>query len=132
VVDLESEHDDMVLRDHIAREDLAMLERIDVEEEAGPERNAVTSGTSTWRCGQSGPCLLLTDHPADDELAMVTVLPHTNCGQRQPLGVEYPKNVPQTGNIPPPANTADREPEALFAGFAMRDVATNATPFSSG
>jgi mRNA interferase MazF len=23
------------------------------------------------------PCLLLTDYPADDELALVTVLPHT-------------------------------------------------------
>lgn len=23
------------------------------------------------------PCLLITDYPADDELALVTVLPHT-------------------------------------------------------
>ena len=23
------------------------------------------------------PCLLLTDYPADDELALITVLPHT-------------------------------------------------------
>ena len=27
--------------------------------------------------GKVRPCLLLTDYPADDELAMVTVLPHT-------------------------------------------------------
>ena len=24
------------------------------------------------------PCLLLTDHPEDDELALVTILPHTS------------------------------------------------------
>jgi mRNA interferase MazF len=27
--------------------------------------------------GKIRPCLLLTDYPADDELAMVTVVPHT-------------------------------------------------------
>jgi len=27
--------------------------------------------------GKVRPCLLLTDYPADDELAMVTVVPHT-------------------------------------------------------
>jgi hypothetical protein len=35
VIDLESEHDDMVLCDHIAREGFAMLERMEAEEEAG-------------------------------------------------------------------------------------------------
>jgi hypothetical protein len=35
VIDLESEHDDMVLCDHIAREGFAMLERMEAEEGAG-------------------------------------------------------------------------------------------------
>ena len=35
------------------------------------------------------PCLLLTDYPADDELALVTVLPHTTAlrGQRWELAL---------------------------------------------
>jgi hypothetical protein len=57
----------MVLRDHIAREGFAMLERIEVEEEAG---------------GQSARTVLSGVSDADrlsyyDELSMVTVLPHT-------------------------------------------------------
>jgi hypothetical protein len=47
VIDLESEHDDMVLCDHIAREGFAMLDRMEAEQEAA-EHNAVTSGRSTW------------------------------------------------------------------------------------
>ena len=48
VIDLESEHDDMVLCDHIAREGFAMLDRMEAEQEAGGQHNAVTSGRSTW------------------------------------------------------------------------------------
>lgn len=38
------------------------------------------------------PCLLLTDYPADDELALVTVLPHTTAlrGNRWELAVPKP------------------------------------------
>ncbi len=38
------------------------------------------------------PCLLLTDYPADDELALVTVLPHTTAlrGNRWELALPKP------------------------------------------
>jgi mRNA interferase MazF len=38
------------------------------------------------------PCLLLTDYPADDELALVTVLPHTTAlrGNRWELSIPKP------------------------------------------
>jgi mRNA interferase MazF len=38
------------------------------------------------------PCLLLTDYPADDELALITVLPHTTAlrGNRWELAVPKP------------------------------------------
>jgi mRNA interferase MazF len=40
--------------------------------------------------GKVRPCLLLTDYPADDELALVTVLPHPTAlrGNRWELAVE--------------------------------------------
>ncbi len=39
--------------------------------------------------GRVRPCLLLTDYPVDDELAMVTVLPHTTAvkGNRWELNI---------------------------------------------
>src|SRR5436190_1644363 len=42
--------------------------------------------------GKTRPCLLLTDHPEDDELALVTVLPHTTAlrGNRWELSVSKP------------------------------------------
>lgn len=38
------------------------------------------------------PCLLLTDYPADDELALITVLPHTTAmrGTRWELALPKP------------------------------------------
>jgi mRNA interferase MazF len=38
------------------------------------------------------PCLLLTDFPADDELALITVLPHTTSlrGNRWELSIPKP------------------------------------------
>ena len=38
------------------------------------------------------PCLLLTEYPADDELALITVLPHTTAlrGQRWELALPKP------------------------------------------
>ncbi len=43
------------------------------------------------------PCLLLTDYPADDELALVTVLPHTTAlrGHRWELAI--PKSFLKPG-----------------------------------
>ena len=42
--------------------------------------------------GKVRPCLLLTDYPADDELAMITVLPHTTAikGNRWELSIPKP------------------------------------------
>ena len=42
--------------------------------------------------GKVRPCLLLTDYPPDDELAMVTVLPHTTAvkGNRWELNIPKP------------------------------------------
>jgi mRNA interferase MazF len=42
--------------------------------------------------GKIRPCLLLTDYPADDELALVTVLPHTTAlrGNRWELSIPKP------------------------------------------
>ena len=39
-----------------------------------------------------GPCLLLTDFPSDDELALITVLPHTTSlrGNRWELTIPKP------------------------------------------
>lgn len=42
--------------------------------------------------GKVRPCLLLTDYPLDDELAMVTVLPHTTAvrGGRWEMSIPKP------------------------------------------
>jgi mRNA interferase MazF len=42
--------------------------------------------------GKVRPCLMLTDYPADDELAMVTVLPHTTAlkGNRWEMAIPKP------------------------------------------
>jgi mRNA interferase MazF len=93
VIDLESEHDDMMLCDHIAREGFAMLDRMEAEEGAGGRAQR----GDVWQvdmgiAGKVRPCLLLTDYPADDELAMVTVLPHTTAvkGNRWELNIPKP------------------------------------------
>jgi hypothetical protein len=44
----------------------------------GKEIELKISGRSTWALrAKMPPCLLPTDYPADDELGMVTVLPHS-------------------------------------------------------
>jgi mRNA-degrading endonuclease toxin of MazEF toxin-antitoxin module len=93
VIDLESEHEDMMLCDHIAREGFAMLDRMEVEQEAGGQ-------SATRRClagghghrGQSAPVSAPDRLSADDELAMVTVLPHTTAvkGNRWELNIPKP------------------------------------------
>jgi mRNA interferase MazF len=42
--------------------------------------------------GKVRPCLLLTGYPADDELAMITILPHTTAlrGNRWELAIPKP------------------------------------------
>lgn len=42
--------------------------------------------------GKVRPCLMLTDYPPDDELAMVTVLPHTTAlkGNRWEMAIPKP------------------------------------------
>lgn len=43
------------------------------------------------------PCLLLTDYPADDELAPVTVLPHTTALRGQRWELALPKSFLKPG-----------------------------------
>jgi mRNA interferase MazF len=43
------------------------------------------------------PCLLLTDYPADDELALVTVLPHTTALRGQRWELVLPKSFLKPG-----------------------------------
>lgn len=42
--------------------------------------------------GKVRPCLLLTDYPRDDELAMITILPHTTAlkGNRWEMAIPKP------------------------------------------
>ena len=49
------------------------------------------------------PCLLLTDYPADDELALVTVLPHTTALRGNRWELSIPKPFPQAGCVSPSA-----------------------------
>jgi mRNA interferase MazF len=51
--------------------------------------------------GKVRPCLLLTDYPVDDELAMVTVLPHTTAvkGNRWELNIPKPFHFQQIQSI---------------------------------
>jgi mRNA interferase MazF len=41
--------------------------------------------------GKVRPCLLLTDYPTDDELALVTVLPHTTAVRGNKWEIAVPK-----------------------------------------
>ncbi|NJK92788.1 MAG: type II toxin-antitoxin system PemK/MazF family toxin [Blastochloris sp.] len=41
--------------------------------------------------GKVRPCLILTDYPADDELAMVTILPHTTALKENRWEMVIPK-----------------------------------------
>lgn len=41
--------------------------------------------------GKVRPCLLLTDYPTDDELALVTVLPHTTAVRGNKWEIAIPK-----------------------------------------
>ncbi len=43
------------------------------------------------------PCLLLTDFPADDELALVTVLPHTTAVRGNRWELQIPKSFLKPG-----------------------------------
>lgn len=47
--------------------------------------------------GKIRPCLLLTDAPADDELALVTILPHTTALRGNRWEVAIPKSFLKQG-----------------------------------
>ncbi len=47
--------------------------------------------------GKVRPCLLLTDYPTDDELALVTVIPHTTALRGNRWEVAVPKSFLQPG-----------------------------------
>jgi len=46
------------------------------------------------------PCLLITDFPADDELALITVIPHTTAVRGNRWELAIPKPFLQGGCIP--------------------------------
>jgi mRNA interferase MazF len=47
--------------------------------------------------GKVRPCLLLSDYPADDELAMITVLPHTTALKGNQWELTIPKPFLKSG-----------------------------------
>lgn len=47
--------------------------------------------------GKIRPCLLLTDYPTDDELALVTVLPHTTAVRGNKWEIAVPKPFLKAG-----------------------------------
>ena len=58
--------------------------------------NARPSRAEIWQvdmgiAGKVRPCLLLTDYPANDELALVTVIPHTTALRGNEWEVAIPK-----------------------------------------
>ena len=58
--------------------------------------NARPSRGEIWQvdmgiAGKVRPCLLLTDYPANDELALVTVVPHTTALRGNECEVAIPK-----------------------------------------
>jgi len=64
--------------------------------------------------GKVRPCLILTDYPADDELAMVTVLPHTTAlkGNRWELTIPKPFLKPGAFHI--------QQIQSLSVAYLMR------------
>ena len=47
--------------------------------------------------GKVRPCLLLTDHPTEDELALITVVPHTTALRGNRWEVSIPKPFLKSG-----------------------------------
>ena len=47
--------------------------------------------------GKVRPCLLLTDYPRDDELALITVVPHTTSLRDNPWEVRLNRSFLKTG-----------------------------------
>ena len=47
--------------------------------------------------GKVRPCLLLTDYPHDDELALITVVPHTTSIRGNPWEVRINRSFLKTG-----------------------------------
>ena len=57
---------------------------------ARPSRGEIWQG-DMGIAGKVRPCLLLTDYPANDELALVTVVPHTTALRGNEWEVAIPK-----------------------------------------
>ncbi|HWN97560.1 MAG TPA: type II toxin-antitoxin system PemK/MazF family toxin [Methylomirabilota bacterium] len=53
------------------------------------------------------PALILSDYPADDELALLVVIPHTTALARQPMGTRHPQTLFEARRISPPASPTD-------------------------
>ena len=61
-----------------------------------PNRGEVWQ-TDMGIAGKVRPCLLLTEYPVDDELALVTVIPHTTALRGNRWEVSVPKPFLQAG-----------------------------------
>ncbi len=61
-----------------------------------PNRGEVRQ-TDMGIAGKVRPCLLLTEYPVDDELALVTVIPHTTALRGKRWEVSVPKPFLQAG-----------------------------------
>jgi mRNA interferase MazF len=74
--------------------------------------------------GKVRPCLLLTDYPVDDELAMVTVLPHTTAlrGNRWELAIAKAFLKAGAFCFPCAANPVGQRPYLLGRLGTMRDA----------
>ena len=57
---------------------------------SGPRRGEVWL-TDMGIAGKVRPCLLLTDHPSEEELALITVVPHTTALRGNRWEVALPK-----------------------------------------
>ena len=56
-----------------------------------PPRRGEVRLTDMGIAGKVRPCLLLTDHPAEEELALITVVPHTTALRGNRWEVVLPK-----------------------------------------
>ena len=45
------------------------------------------------------PCLVLSDYPDDDELALMIVVPHTTSGRSNRWELRHSQVVPRTGRV---------------------------------
>ncbi len=81
-----------------------LLDQMEAEDEK-PTHVAVMSGWSILASpAKVRPCLLLTDYPAPEELALITILPHTTALRGNKWEVNLPLRFLQPGAFSPSTN----------------------------